>query len=120
MVDLKPFFDAVNTAEAEVQRIANQIGELFGAGEEGQLKALEMKPELDEAQKKHAEAVALYESMQLANRPNDVAKNFIPVSTEEPDPDGPKQPSKIKRSAYDAMSLVDRALFIKSGGRVED
>jgi len=121
MLDLKPYFDAVNAAEAEVQRIAGEIDVLFrDETEESQAKALEMKPQLDAAIAKHAEAVALYESMQKTNRPNDVAKNFVPVSSTPPDSIEGTQPTIIKRPEYDAMSLVDRARFIRSGGKVED
>jgi ElaB/YqjD/DUF883 family membrane-anchored ribosome-binding protein len=121
MIDLKPYFDAVNTAEAEVQRVAAELDALFREGsDESKAKALELKPTLDAAQAKHAEAVALYEAMQKSNRPNDVAKNFIPVSKTTTDTAENSQPTMIKRSAYDALSLVDRAKFIKSGGRLED
>jgi hypothetical protein len=121
MLDLKPYFDAVNAAQAEVQRIANELDTLFREGsDESQAKALAMLPTLDAAQAKHNEAVKLYESMQLANRPNDVAKNFVPISTTTPDDSAGAQPSKIKRQAYDSMSLVDRAQFIRLGGTIED
>jgi len=121
MLDLKPYFDAVNTAEAEVQRVANELDVLFREGtEESTQKALDLRPALDEAQSKHAEAVSLYQAMQKTNRPNDAAKNFIPVSNTEPDPAGSKQPSVIKREAYERLSLVDRAQFIRSGGTLED
>lgn len=121
MIDLKPYFDAVNANEAEVQRIASELDALFRLEtDEDKAKALAMQPQLEDAQKKHAEAVALYESMQKANRPNDVAKNFIPVSTTLPDDAGGRQPTVIKRQEYDKMSLVDRAKFIRSGGTLED
>jgi ElaB/YqjD/DUF883 family membrane-anchored ribosome-binding protein len=121
MLDLKPYFDAVNAAEAEVQRIANELDTLFREEtEESKAKALDLRPALDEAQKKHAEAVALYESMQKANRPNDVAKNFVPVSTTQPGEGESSQPSVIKRKEYDALMPLDRAKFIRSGGIVED
>ena len=121
MLDLKPYFDAVNTAEAEVQRIANDIDALFREGtDESKVKALGLRPALDEAQAKHAEAVSLYESMQKANRPNDAAKNFVPVSTTSTDAAEGQQPSVIKRQEYDRLSQVDRAKFIRSGGTVED
>lgn len=120
MLDLKPYYDAVNAADAEVQRVASEIDALFRDGtDESKAQALAMRPALDEAQAKHAEAVQMYEAMQRANRPNDAAKNFVPVSNTQPDPDG-NQPSVIKRAEYDRLSLVDRAKFIRSGGRVED
>ena len=121
MIDLKPYFDAVNATEAEVQRIASELDALFRLDTaEDKAKALTMQPQLEEAQKKHAEAVALYESMQKANRPNEVAKNFVPVSTTQPEPAGGSQPTVIKRQEYDHLSLIDRDRFIKSGGKLED
>jgi hypothetical protein len=122
MLDLKPYLDAVNAAKDDVQRIANEIDALFTEGtDESESKALALRPALDEAQSKESEAIALYESMQRANRPNDIAKNFIPVSTTEPDPDDEgSQPTIIKRQDYDRMSLVDRAEFIRSGGKLMD
>jgi hypothetical protein len=93
------------------------IDELFCEGSDEKVKALELRPSLDEAQQKHAEAVALFEVMQKATRPNDIAKNFIPVSTAPSEQDEGDQPSVIKRPVYDKLSLVNRALFVKSGGR---
>lgn len=120
MLDLKPYFDAVNEAEAEVQLIANELDVLFREGtDESKVKALELQPSLDRALAKHDEVVKLYEAMQLANRPNDTARNFVPVSTTVIDGDG-SQPSIIKRQDYDRLSLQDRAKFIVSGGTLED
>ena len=121
MLDLKPYFDAVNAAEAEVQRVANELNALFCEGtDESQAQAVALRPALDEAQSKHADAVALYEAMQKANRPNDIARNFIPVSSSSPDPDDVNQPTVIKRAEYDKLTLVDRAKFVRSGGSIED
>jgi len=121
MLDLKPYFDAVNTAEAKVQEIASEIDVLFNEGtDESKEKALALRPALDEAQSKHAAAIALYETMQKANRPNDVAKNFVPVSSTSTELSEGNQPTVIKRQEYDRMSLMDRARFIHSGGILED
>jgi hypothetical protein len=121
MLDLKPYFDAVNAAKAEEQRVANEIDVLFKEGsDEGKVKALALRPALEDAQNKLAEAVELYESMQLANRPNDVAKNFIPISNTPPDDGEGSQPTIIKRQEYDRLSLIDRAKFVKSGGTLID
>lgn len=120
MLDLKPYFDAVNAADAEVQKIANEINGLMLQGnDEGTIAALALRPALDAAQAKHADTVALYESMQKANRPNDVAKNFIPVSQNAEQAET-SQPATITRQAYDQMSLVDRANFVRSGGTLSD
>jgi ElaB/YqjD/DUF883 family membrane-anchored ribosome-binding protein len=119
--DLKIYFDAVNTAEADVQRVAHELDELFREGtEESKAKALAMKPVLDAALARHAEAIALYEAMQKTNRPNDVAKNFVPVSNTQPEDAEDRQPTVIKREAYNRLSLLDRAKFIRSGGNLED
>lgn len=121
MIDLKPYFDAVNAAEAEVQRIAHELDALFRQEtDEARAQALAMQPELEKAQQKHAEAVKLYENMQRTNRPNDVARNFVPISNTIPEPAEGHQPSAINRQEYDAMSLVDRAHYVRSGGTVED
>jgi ElaB/YqjD/DUF883 family membrane-anchored ribosome-binding protein len=121
MLDLKPYFDAVNAAEAEVQRVASELDGLFREGtDESKVKALELRPALDEAQKAHAEAVSLYETMQKANRPNDEAKNFVPVSTTQTEQTEGNQPTVIKRQEYDRLSLMDRGRFIHSGGTIED
>lgn len=121
MLDLKPYFDAVNAADAEVQKIANEINGLMLQGtDEATTAALALRPALDAAQTKHAATVALYESMQKANRPNDVAKNFIPVTNSEAEQAENSQPATISRTAYDQMSLVDRAKFIRTGGTISD
>lgn len=121
MLDLKPYFDAVIAADAEVQTIASQIDEHFREGtEESKLEALALRPALDDAQNKHAEAVSLYESMQKSTRPNDIAKNFIPVSETPAEDAVDVQPTVIKRTNYESMSPVDKANFIKSGGTLED
>lgn len=119
MLDLKPYFDAVNAANDDVQRIAHELDALFTEGtDESKQQALALRPALDEAQKKHADAVSLYEAMQKAGRPNDVAKNFVPVSNTD-QAEG-AQPTVINRQDYDRMSLVDRARFVKSGGTLKD
>ena len=120
MIDPKPYQDRVIAKEAEVQRIAAEIDQLFTCGtDEGQVKALELQPALEKAQKEAAEALAFYDSINKTNRPNDIARNFVPVSTDTETPEG-SQPSVIKRPEYNRMDLVQRALYIKSGGRVED
>jgi len=121
MLDLKPYFDAVNAAEAKVQEVAKQLDDLFRQGtDESMAQALALRPALDEAQKKHEEAIVLYEQMQKANRPNDIAKNFVPVSTTQTESAEGNQPTVIKRQEYDRMTLQDRAEFIRSGGTLED
>ena len=122
MLDLKPYLDAVNSANDDVVRIAHEIDQLFTEGsDESKQQAVGMRSALEEAQTKQANAIAMYESMQKANRPNDIARNFVPVSQTDPaQAEGEQQPNLIKRSDYDAMSLVDRAKFVRAGGQIED
>jgi ElaB/YqjD/DUF883 family membrane-anchored ribosome-binding protein len=121
MADLKPYFDAVNTTEAAVQSIASELDALFIQDtEDARAQALAKKAELDEALIKHDEAVSTYESRQKANRPNTVAKNFVPVSTTQTEPAEDSQPTVIKRQDYNKLDLVERARFVKSGGSIED
>jgi hypothetical protein len=120
-VDLTPYFDAVNTTEAEVQRIAGELDALFRLGtDEDKAKALERMPELKTAELKHEEAIEAYGLMQMTNRPNDIAKNFVPVSNTQPEPAEGSQPTVITRQEYNQMTQIDRARFIKSGGRLKD
>lgn len=122
MFDLKPSLDAVNAAKDEEQRLANEILTLLGDGtEESKLKALvELQPKLDQAQEDLAKAEAQYESLQKANRPNDIAKNFVPVSNTSPEDEVDEQPTTIKRAEFNKLSLDDQAKFIRSGGTLED
>lgn len=120
--DLKPYYDAVNSAQAEVDRIAHEIDTAMTDGsDEAKLKALELQPELDGALKKLEDASKLYESRQKADRPNDIAKNYVPVSnTPVESSNGDQQPTEINRAAFNALSLVDQSKFIRSGGTVKD
>jgi len=121
MLDLKPYYDAVVDAEADVQRIAAEIDVHFQAEtDEGKAKALKLRPALEEAQTKLDEVTTFYASMQNATRPNDVIKNFIPVSETEADPEEGSQPTVIKRGEYEQLSPTDRYKFIRSGGTIED
>jgi hypothetical protein len=120
-IDLTPYFDAVNTTEAEVQRIAGELDALFRLGtDEDKAKALERMPELKTAELKHEEAIEAYELMQITNRPNDIAKNFVPVSNTQPESAEGSQPTVITRQDYDNLSLIDRARFVISGGKIKD
>lgn len=121
MLDLKPYLDAVNAANDKVQRIAHDINTLFTEGtDESKAKALGLRSALEEAQTEHADALAMYETMKKANRPNDIAKNFVPVSQSNPAEAEGNQPAIIKRQDYDKLSFVDRAKFVRSGGKIED
>ncbi|MHB9031913.1 MAG: hypothetical protein ACYC6L_02585 [Anaerolineae bacterium] len=120
MADLKRYYDRCGAAEAEVQRIAAEIDTLLEAGgAENEAKARELTPALDTALGHADEAQELYVSMQRSNRPNDAAKNFVPVSNTAAEAAG-GQPAVIKRADYDRLSLQERGSFIRSGGSLED
>ena len=120
MIDLKPYHDAVIAADAEVKEIASKINDSFlSETEEGKAKALELKPALDAAQKKYDEALGTYNSMTAANRPSEVAKNFIPVAATTQGAEG-EAPKVMNRAAFNALDQINRASFIKGGGKVID
>jgi hypothetical protein len=121
MLDLKPYYDAVNSAQAEVDQAANEIDVAMADGsDEGKLKALELQSKLDGALAKLESASKLYESRQKADRPNDIAKNYVPVSDTPVDQDSPSQASEIARGEFNKLSINDQAKFIRSGGTVRD
>ncbi len=121
MADLKPYLDRINKTADAVQLVAQKIDELMAEGsDENYLKALDLCPALDEAEKAHEKAVSLYQHVELADRPNDIAKNFIPVSSTPLEPGEGSQPTVIKRTDYNKLRPIDRARFVKSGGKVED
>jgi hypothetical protein len=121
MADLKPYLDRINKTADAVQLVAQEIDTLMAEGsDENYVQALELCPRLEKAEKDYDAAVALYERVQLAGRPNDIARNFIPVSSTPIEPGEGSQPTVIKRADYNKLSLVDRARFVKSGGTVED
>jgi len=120
MADLKRYYDRCVVAEAEVQRIAAEVDTLLEAGgEENEARAMELRPALDGALERADEAQELYASMQRSNRPNDAAKNFVPVSNTSLEGED-EQPSTIKRSEFELLDDGARDKFIRSGGRVED
>ena len=119
MLDLKPYHDAVITADAEVQRIANEIDAAFQQGtEEGTGQALALRPALDEAQTKYDAAMKLYESLKKASQPSNVATNFVPVSPTLPDGETPK--AEMKRNEFEALNAVEKRKYALSGGRIID
>jgi len=122
MLDLKPYYDAANAANAEVQRIAGEIDAHFQAGtDEGKQQALALRPALDEAQAKAGEALKLYESLKTSAQPGDLAKGFVPVSTTPTDPETPEAPKGVlKLNEFQALAPAERMKFIKAGGVVED
>jgi len=82
MKDLKPYYDAVQTAEARVQEIAARIDELFQAGEVDE--AMKLRPELDEAKNNAKQANQLYMSMREASDDgNDPGRGLLMVDEKD-------------------------------------
>ncbi len=104
-MNLKKYFDAANLAEGAVSQIAAQIDAHFDAGETD--KALEMRPQLDEAKGKALAAHNLYLSMLNAtNGGPDPATRFMPtgglqVTLAEEDQDFPS-PSEFFKAVKNA------------------
>lgn len=80
-MDLKPYLDSANKADAEVKRIRNEMNDAFSAGDKK--KAIDLRPALDEAKTIADEANTLYVSMRDSGETNDAGRKFTPVSGEE-------------------------------------
>ena len=117
-IDLKPYFDTAQKADEEVQRIMTEMHASFNGGtEEGQAKALEMRPQLDAAKSKAQAANDLYISMRnAAATSNNVARNYVPVADNLDD--DPKAAKEMKRQDFEALDTEARMAFIKAGGKL--
>jgi hypothetical protein len=119
MLDLKPYYDAVVTAEANLKAKAEEINALFFLGtDEAKTQALALRPALDEAQNKYDQAAVLYESLKKANSISNVAAAFVPVSDTSPTPDAPR--GVMKRIDFFALLPAAREEHLRKGGKVED
>ena len=123
MPNLKPVYDAALKADEEVKRILIEMDAAFAEGtEEGKLKALELRPALDEAKTKAEEANRLYASMRDASLVNDsMASLFsVPADSANTEEDQSTQPKSMKRNEFHALGPAARMTFMKAGGKVED
>lgn len=118
MLDLKPYYDAVLAADAEVKRVAIEIDALFQGTDEDKAKALAMRPALDEAQTKYDNANALYVSLKKASAGSDLAKKFVPVSTTPTETDGQPEGS-MKRADFTALDAKAQMQYMLRGGKIE-
>lgn len=119
-IDLKPYFDSAQAADEEVQRIMNEMHSAFEQGtEEGKQAALDLRPSLDEAKTKAADANALYISMRdAAATSSSAAKQFVPVNDKAEL--SPAAGKSLSREAFSALDAAARMQFIKAGGTVVD
>lgn len=120
MIDLKPYLDAARAADEDVQKILKEMDTSFNSGsDEGKLKALEMRPKLDEAKKKAKEANDLYISMRDSSlAPSDLGKEFVPVTSNViPEASAGKV---MDRDAFLNLDAKSQMAFIQDGGKVVD
>lgn len=116
-MNLKTYFDAVQSAQADVLRVANEIDAAFTLGtDEGKTQAMAMRTELDGAQAKATEAQALYDSMKAAASTGDAAAKFVPVA-ESVDK---AEKKTVTRAEYEALDFQSRYDFFKAGGEIVD
>ena len=119
-IDLKPYFDSAQAADEEVQRIMNQMNAAFEKGtEEGKQEALDLRPALDEAKTKAADANTLYISMRdAASASSAAAKQFVPVNDQAAQ--NPGAGKSLTRDVFTALDAAARMKFIKDGGTLVD
>lgn len=119
-IDLKPYFDAAQKADEDVQRIMNEMNAAFEEGtDEGKQKALDLRLSLDEAKTKASNANALYVSMRdAAATSSAAAKQFVPVSDQAEQ--SPAAGKSLTRDAFAALDAAERMKFVLDGGTVVD
>lgn len=119
-IDLKPYFDSAQAADEAVQQIMTNMNTAFAKGtDEGKQEALDLRPSLDEAKTKAANANALYISMRdAAATSSNAAQQFVPVTdgTNLPAPAG----KTMVRDEFTALDAAARVKFLRDGGIVVD
>jgi hypothetical protein len=129
MPNLKPYYDAALAADAEVKRILAEMDAAFNDGTpEGKQKALDLRPALDEAQKKAKQANELYASMRDASLVNDNMAALFTTPPDVTDPpgsqnltDGKKaEAPKMKLTSYRMLPPKERLAFAKKNGQLEE
>ncbi|HEY6073180.1 MAG TPA: hypothetical protein VIV15_07255 [Anaerolineales bacterium] len=124
-MNLKPYLDAAQAADAEKKRILAEMDAAFNEGTpEGKEKALSLRPALDEATAKAEEANRLYTSMRDASLEQN---NLGALFTVPPDPAIPSNqsnadgtPKSMTRAEYNALHPRERLAYAKSGGELTD
>lgn len=120
MSDLKNLYDRVLNAQADVEKVKNQINEALALGTpEGDDQALALEATLDEATAEATKWLALYDKVSKPQKGADLTK-FVPVSETPTEPDGEKSKGTIKRSEFQSLKPRDRMKFVKGGGMIED
>ena len=122
MADLKPHYDRLIAAQANVQSIMNQIdAAMQKATPEGETEALALAPQLDGALEQRDQAQKFYDALQKASTGPNVQAQFVPVSDTQPgDPDSQPGVVSMTRSQFDALSESERWKYIRSGGKITE
>lgn len=119
MQKLKTLYDAVKAADAEVARLQTEMLSAFELGtDEGKQKALDLRPQLDEARVKADEANMVYISARDADAvdPNAAARRFVPVG----DNSGNKTAKTMSRAEFEQMSASDKMSFMLADGKISE
>lgn len=120
MTDLKPIYDRVLSAQAKVDEIVNSINAAMALGTpEGDEQALALESTLDEAKANADKMKSFYDKVIETAKTNNPIKNFVPITETQPDPEEKKQ-NVVKRSEFELMGQMERAGFVKGGGKIED
>ena len=118
MPNLKPYYDAVLSAEAHVQNVMAQIDEAFNLGTpEGQAQALALRESLDAAKSQAKSINELYVSMRDASL---VSDNGVSNFTAPADPAQGGSQKQMSRAAFGVLDPQARMEFLKAGGEVLD
>lgn len=113
-MDLKNAYDAVVSAIADAQAVAQQIEALFAEGKTDE--ALALRDDFKTAQQKAEEIKSLYDDM-AGVMSNDVAKKFVPAAK----PKEEKEEAKVmSRAAFDKLDAKAKMAYIKADGKVVD
>jgi hypothetical protein len=116
MPKLKELFDAAKAADEKVQEVMQEMISAFEDGtEEGKLKALDLRPALDEAKVEAEKANLLYISARDAevDDPDNAARKFVPVPGSEN-----STRKQMTRDEFEALSAADRMTFMLADGKL--
>ena len=112
---LKELYDAAKAADEKVQEVMQDMITAFEDGtEEGKLKALDLRPALDEAKAKAEEANRLYISARDADieDPDSAARKFVPAGGEN------SVRKQMTRAEFEALSAAERMTFMLADGKL--
>ncbi len=116
MGKLKELYEAAKAADEKVRVIMQDMVTAFDDGtEEGKLKALEMRPALDEAKIEAENANLMYISARDADfeDPDAAARKFVPVSE-----GGNSQKKTMTREEFNQLTAADRMSFMLADGKL--